>query len=81
MNSSVVNGKLQMSWEYSADMHSEETVTQLASAYLSELEHLIRHCQGTNAGGFTPSDFAEFKWTEADLDDLSAAIKKARGAT
>ena len=76
MNSSVVNGKLQMSWEYSADMHSEETVTQLASAYLSELEHLIRHCQGTNAGGFTPSDFAEFKWTEADLDDLSAAIKK-----
>ena len=80
VNSSVVNGALQMSWEYSTDMHSEQTVTQLASGYLSELEHLIRHCQSVNAGGFTPSDFADFKWTDSDLEDLSAAIKKARGA-
>src|SRR5215213_9527912 len=81
LNSSVVNGSLQMSWEYSADVHREETVTQLAAAYLSELERLIRHCQGANAGGVAPSDAAEFKWTDTDLEDLSAAIKKAQGAT
>jgi non-ribosomal peptide synthase protein (TIGR01720 family) len=70
-----------MSWEYSADIHREQTVTQLAAAYLNELERLIRHCQRINAGGFTPADVADFKWTETDLEDLSAAIKKAQGAT
>lgn len=81
LNSSVVNGSLQMSWEYSNDMHREETVTQLATAYLSELEQLILHCQRANAGGFAPSDVAEFKWTDSDLEDLTAAIKKAQGAS
>ena len=70
-----------MSWEYSTDIHREQTVTQLAAAYLNELEQLIRHCQSTNAGGLTPADAADFKWTETDLEDLSAAIKKAQGAT
>jgi len=81
LNSSVVDGSLQMSWEYSTDIHREQTVTQLAAGYLNELEQIIRHCQSTNAGGFTPSDVADFKWTETDLEDLSAAIKKAQGAT
>jgi non-ribosomal peptide synthase protein (TIGR01720 family) len=79
VNGSVVGGELQMSWEYSSELHREETVVQLAADYVAELERLIRHCQSANAGGFTPSDFAEFKWSESDLEDISAAIAKARG--
>jgi amino acid adenylation domain-containing protein/non-ribosomal peptide synthase protein (TIGR01720 family) len=80
VNGTVVGGELHMNWEYSSALHREETVAQLAADYLRELEHLIQHCQNANAGGFTPSDFAEFKWSESDLDDISAAISKARGA-
>lgn len=80
VNATVVGGELHMSWEYSSEVHREETVVQLAADYLHELERLIRHCQNANAGGFTASDFAEFKWSESDLEDISAAISKARGA-
>jgi amino acid adenylation domain-containing protein/non-ribosomal peptide synthase protein (TIGR01720 family) len=80
VSGTVVGGELRMSWEYSSEVHREETVVQLADDYLRELERLIRHCQNANASGFTPSDFAEFKWSETDLEDISAAIAKARGA-
>lgn len=80
VNGTVMGGELHMSWEYSTAVHREETVAQLAAEYLRELEQLIRHCQNANASGFTPSDFAEFKWSESDLEDISAAIANARGA-
>ena len=80
VNGTVMGGELHMTWEYSTAVHREETVAQLAAEYLRELERLIRHCQNANAGGFTPSDFAEFKWSESDLKDISAAIAKVRGA-
>jgi len=79
VNGTVIDGELHMSWEYSTAVHRKETVAQLAAEHLRELERLIRHCQNANAGGFTPSDFAEFKWSESDLEDISAAIAKARG--
>jgi non-ribosomal peptide synthase protein (TIGR01720 family) len=79
VNCTVMGGELQVSWEYSSELHREETVVQLAADYLRELEQLIRHCQKANAGG-TSSQFAEFKWTESDLEDISAAIARARGA-
>ena len=79
VNGTVMGGELHMSWEYSTAVHREETVAQLAIEYVRELEQLIRHCQNANGAGFTPSDFAEFKWSESDLEDISAAIAKARG--
>lgn len=78
VNATVVGGELHMNWEYSSAVHREETVVQLAADYLRELEQLISHCRNANAGGFSPSDFAEFKWNESDLEDISAAIAKAR---
>jgi non-ribosomal peptide synthase protein (TIGR01720 family) len=80
VSSTVIGGRLHMSWEYSSELHREETVARLAADFLSELEQLIRHCRDANASGFTPSDFAEFHWSESDLEDISAAIAKARGS-
>ncbi|HEY2961417.1 MAG TPA: amino acid adenylation domain-containing protein [Pyrinomonadaceae bacterium] len=69
---SVVGGELQVSWEYSSEIHHVETVAQLAAEYLEELERLIRHCQSSSAGGFTPSDFPQAELTQSELDDLIA---------
>jgi hypothetical protein len=75
----IVDGELQVSWEYSTDIHHAETVAQLAAEYLAELERLIRHCQGEDAGGFTPSDFAEAALTQSELDDLIASLPHTKG--
>jgi amino acid adenylation domain-containing protein/non-ribosomal peptide synthase protein (TIGR01720 family) len=72
----VVNGELQISWEYSNEIHHVETVAQLAAEYLEELERLIRHCQSSSAGGFTPSDFPETELTQSELDELIASLPK-----
>jgi len=80
VNASVAGGELNMVFDYSTEVHSEATVKQLAESYLRELEQLIRHCQSANAGGVKAADVAEFKWSESDLEDISAAIAKARGA-
>ena len=70
----VNNGELQIGWEYSTDIYRAETVAQLAGEYLEELERLIRHCQSSEAGGFTPSDFPEAELTQSELDDLIASL-------
>ena len=51
-------------------------MTPLASAYLEELERLIRHCQSSSAGGFTPSDFPQAELTQSELDDLIASLPR-----
>ncbi len=71
---SVVGGELQISWEYSTEIHHAETVTRLATIYLAELERLIRHCQSPEAGAFTPSDFPEAELTQPQLDELIASL-------
>jgi amino acid adenylation domain-containing protein/non-ribosomal peptide synthase protein (TIGR01720 family) len=77
---SVVGGELQVSWEYSSDIHHAETVGQLAAEYVAELERLIRHCQSADAGGFTPSDFPEAELTHPQLDELIASLSLTQGS-
>ncbi|MEV7868934.1 amino acid adenylation domain-containing protein [Streptomyces sp. NPDC088124] len=53
----VRDGRLEFGWEYSGNVHREETVAQLAEAFLAALEQIVEHCALPGAGGRTPSDF------------------------
>jgi non-ribosomal peptide synthase protein (TIGR01720 family) len=77
INAMVVGGRLQVGWTYSEARYRRETIEAVADAYLSALRELIRHCLSVGAGGYTPSDFADFKWDQSDLDDIAAVIAKA----
>ena len=68
---SIANGQLELVWTYSANVHDESTVEQLAQVYLATLRALIAHCQSPEAGGFTPSDFA---MTDLEQDELEKAF-------
>ena len=46
-----------MGWTFSAERFQPQTITELADAYLGELQSLIEHCLRDDAGGLTPSDF------------------------
>ncbi|HEU4329131.1 MAG TPA: condensation domain-containing protein, partial [Roseiflexaceae bacterium] len=75
----VRGGKLLVGFTYSLGIHSTATVQRLAEAYLAALRDLIAHCLAPDAGGFTPSDFAEYQWDQTELDDITAAISKSLG--
>ncbi|HYX15544.1 MAG TPA: amino acid adenylation domain-containing protein [Nostoc sp.] len=77
INSGIYQGHLQMSWTYSKELHRQSTIEGLAQRFIEALRSLIAHCQSYDAGGVTPSDFAEFKqsqWDQADLDAITAAM-------
>jgi len=68
------DGRLQLTFTYSANHHRRETIAALAVAYLDKLRALIAHCQDPEAGGVTASDFADFGWDADDLSDIMAQL-------
>ncbi len=70
INAVVQGGRFAVTWAFSRAVHREETVKQLAGAFLDELTSLIEHCESPEAGGYTPSDFGKFGWDQDDLDDI-----------
>ncbi|NEQ28112.1 MAG: hypothetical protein F6K28_55815 [Microcoleus sp. SIO2G3] len=77
INSGISQGCLQINWTYSNKLHRQTTVELLAQWFIEAVRSLIAHCQSPDAGGFTPSDFAQFEqsqWSQADLDAITAAI-------
>jgi non-ribosomal peptide synthase protein (TIGR01720 family) len=72
----VADGRLQLQWVYSRNLHHPLTVERLAGWYGEALRALIAHCQSPAAGGYTPSDFplARLDWQE--LDELVARFSQ-----
>jgi non-ribosomal peptide synthase protein (TIGR01720 family) len=68
----VLEGRLELDFEYSASFHREATIERLAGWFLEELRQLIDRCTGSaeGAGGYTPSDFPEADLDQEDLDLL-----------
>ncbi|MDY7093719.1 MAG: non-ribosomal peptide synthase/polyketide synthase, partial [Acidobacteriota bacterium] len=65
-------GRLVLTWDFSSDLHRQQTVEQLAREYMAALRRLLEHCLTPEAGGLTPSDFPLAAVTQAQLDDLSS---------
>jgi len=63
-----------LKWTYSANIHNEATIKQLAQASVAALRRLIEHCVSDGTGGYTPSDFPKARLGQADLDKLVAQI-------
>jgi amino acid adenylation domain-containing protein/non-ribosomal peptide synthase protein (TIGR01720 family) len=57
INSRVQNGKLSLSWTFSQLHFKKETIEQLASKYIENLEALIQHCVNVQEIQKTPSDY------------------------
>nr|WP_314533777.1 non-ribosomal peptide synthetase [uncultured Pseudomonas sp.] len=70
VDSQVYGGELVMRWTFSTERHDRQTITELANAYLEQLQGLIEHCLRDDAGGLTPSDFPLAKLSQPQLDAL-----------
>jgi natural product biosynthesis luciferase-like monooxygenase protein/amino acid adenylation domain-containing protein/non-ribosomal peptide synthase protein (TIGR01720 family) len=70
VNGLVVNGKLQITWNYSEKIYHSSTIERLAEWFVKALQTLLEHCQSPDAGGFTPSDFPEADLSQAEIDEI-----------
>ena len=66
----ITEGKLQVIWKYSRQLHDRSTIEKLAKAYLQALSRLIQFCQSSNAGENMPSDFSLAKLKQSELNRL-----------
>lgn len=74
---SIVDSQLSVSWTYSEQQYRHETVESLADRFISALRDLIEHCLAPEAGGYTPSDFADIDLSQADLEELLVEYEAA----
>jgi non-ribosomal peptide synthase protein (TIGR01720 family) len=70
VNGGISDGRLQMSWVYSANLHERATIERVASDFVATLHALIAHCAAPEAGGVTPSDFPLAGLDQSELDEL-----------
>ncbi len=80
INGLIAQSQLRVDWSYSENVYRRETVEGLAQEFVGVLRSLITSCQSSSVENYTPSDFAQFKssqWSQADLDNILAAINKS----
>src|SRR5262249_17249202 len=77
VNGFVAPGSLQLVWTYSENVHQRTTVERLAQGFMETLISLIAHCQSSEAGGYTPSDFPAARVNQKDIDQLTARIRQS----
>ncbi|NKE60128.1 amino acid adenylation domain-containing protein [Lentzea sp. PSKA42] len=63
------DGRLQVDWHFSHNLHDTATVERVAARYVEALRELVAHCR--SAGGFTPSDFPLASLTQDEVDGLA----------
>jgi non-ribosomal peptide synthase protein (TIGR01720 family) len=77
LNGSIVQGRFQLNWTYSENVHQRATIERLAQDFMAALQALIAHCQSPEAGGYTPSDFSKVKLSQQALDRLIAKVSQS----
>ena len=70
INGLTAQGQLSLTFSYSTQQYSSDTIQQLADSYQHHLHTLISHCQ-TNYG-YTPSDFPLAQIDQAQIEQLRA---------
>lgn len=70
INAFVGEGRLNLQFSYSEDIHKQETIQNLLAHFENELRQLIEHCSLREKPEYTPSDFPEADMNQNDLDNL-----------
>ncbi|MET1071653.1 MAG: condensation domain-containing protein, partial [Umezawaea sp.] len=69
--SRIDGDRLEVTWYYSAAVHTEATVRRRADDLFDALAGIVEHCARPDAGGRTPSDFPLARLDQAAVDRLA----------
>ncbi|HEY1598197.1 MAG TPA: amino acid adenylation domain-containing protein [Pirellulales bacterium] len=70
----VSDGQLHLEWHYSRALHRAETIEQLATDYLGELQVLVATSNSAEASALAPTDFPLADVDQADLEALKLLL-------
>ncbi|MFZ0750919.1 MAG: condensation domain-containing protein, partial [Pyrinomonadaceae bacterium] len=73
----VINGRLQVQWNYGLLFHAKETIEGVANEYIEALRQLIAHCRSDDTQGFTASDFSLGHLDENELGQILNEVEFA----
>jgi amino acid adenylation domain-containing protein/non-ribosomal peptide synthase protein (TIGR01720 family) len=77
INAFISNQCLELRWQYSYNLHRHSTIVKVANQYLTALRNLIAHCQSSQTGSYTPSDFAGANLSQSQLDQFLSKIQSS----
>ncbi|AOS64065.1 non-ribosomal peptide synthase/amino acid adenylation enzyme [Actinoalloteichus hymeniacidonis] len=66
----VQDTELEFRFGYSAEVHDEATIAELARRFQTALAEIVEHCATPGAGGATPSDFPLARLDQATVDRI-----------
>jgi amino acid adenylation domain-containing protein/non-ribosomal peptide synthase protein (TIGR01720 family) len=78
INGFIAEEKLQLNWAYSQETFQKTTVLNLAQSAIASLQNIITHCQSSEAGGYTPSDFPQANLSREQLDHFLEKIQGSK---
>jgi non-ribosomal peptide synthase protein (TIGR01720 family) len=80
IDGAVRDGRLQLEWVYSNELHAQQTIEAVAESFIRRLRKLIEHCVLREVREYTPSDFplahlnerqlAQIQRTAGPIEDL-----------
>ncbi len=78
INAIIIDGRLEVAWTYSANIHKRSTIERLAQDYIEQLRIVIEHCQSSARREYAPSDFPLAKLDEKKLYKLARLIDRTK---
>ncbi len=73
----VTSGTLQVSINYSRNVHRKETIDTLAGWMREALKWLVAHCHTAQSDRTRPAGLlSEFDWTESEVDEIKAVLNQ-----
>ncbi|MGD9900399.1 MAG: amino acid adenylation domain-containing protein, partial [Calditrichaceae bacterium] len=75
----ISGGCLKFLFNYSINLHREETIHQFAKNFIGELRNLISHCQSPDAGDYTASDFKLAGLSDEKLNKVLDRLNHTKG--
>ena len=73
----VMGGELRLDWSYSERQYERSTIERLAKRYVEALKGMIRESVNVSTAEYSLSEFTEFNWSQEDLNEIVAEIKKS----
>ena len=74
VNGCIMEGRLQLDWTSSANLHRRATIERVAENFIEALRGLIADSRSPVAGSYTPSDFPEADLSQGELDEVIAEL-------
>jgi amino acid adenylation domain-containing protein/non-ribosomal peptide synthase protein (TIGR01720 family) len=70
----VENQRLIVHWNYSKNVHRDETIRELAGYFEEALQDLLAGCEQKAEGLYTPSDFPNANLNQNELDEFLSTL-------